>query len=247
MEPQPLSGELQGQAPRMRYRPLPAFPPTPRDLQSLLAKAVDACDADRVHALLAAGQDPNTRIGDLTALHKLTSGGDFSNDRLDARVACIRAFLAAGADPNLAPIRSLDQSGPLSNAVSWGRPAIVRLLLEAGANVNHRASNGETVLFGALHRLRSVQRIDHEECIRELLRHGVDVNAKKIIGHPPRTLKVTVLDLAVLCRRHRLFPLLLRGGADYAHCDGSDPRRFPRRHPFSVTHLLVPYWYLGVL
>ena len=76
----------------------------------------------------------------MTALHLAACGG-----HLDVA----RALLAAGAEVN---VMARDGS-PLSVAVWEGKPELVALLLENGANARAGVSNGETALHGALQRM----------------------------------------------------------------------------------------------
>jgi ankyrin repeat protein len=84
-------------------------------------------------------------------------------------------------DPALAHARGRDGSTPLHMAAWKGKAAVVRLLLEAGADVNAHNDNthwGTTPLHAAAH--------SNRKGIADLLiAHGADVNAKNPDGVTP--------------------------------------------------------------
>jgi ankyrin repeat protein len=86
---------------------------------------------DFVLLLLAAGADPNG-TGDMnsTALFTLVTARDIPND---IAVPAVEALLKAGANPNHADQRG---STPLLSAIGYENPPGVRLLVDAGAEVN---------------------------------------------------------------------------------------------------------------
>ncbi|NLT24413.1 MAG: hypothetical protein GXX82_15335 [Syntrophorhabdus sp.] len=81
----------------------------------------------------------------------------------------IRALVAAGADVNLGE-RS-NSNFPLRAACAHNRPAIVRLLLELGADVSATSFEGVTALHWVCH-------TGNLPVARILLDHGADVNAE---------------------------------------------------------------------
>lgn len=91
-----------------------------------------------------------------------------------------RLLLAASADPNLP-----DSEGwiPLFCAAGNGHTGILRLLVEAGANVNAQCvANGWTALM-------NVACFGYEACVVELLALGADVTIRSVDG-------VTAFDIA---------------------------------------------------
>ncbi|MAF12357.1 hypothetical protein CMK11_18080 [Candidatus Poribacteria bacterium] len=91
----------------------------------------------------------------------------------------VQALLAE--NPDLVRARGAGSSTPLHAAVWKGKAAVVRLLLEAGADVNAHNDNthwGTTPLHAAAH--------SNRKGIAELLiAHGADVNAKNPDGVTP--------------------------------------------------------------
>lgn len=89
----------------------------------------------------------------------------------------VRAAVASGARVN-APRPSLENKTALHFAVARSGAAMVKLLLELGADPNARDSGGETPLSMAAFRGRA-------DCVRELLAAKADVNARSKAGWTP--------------------------------------------------------------
>jgi ankyrin repeat protein len=91
----------------------------------------------------------------------------------------VKALLAL--DPKLVDARDSDGSTPL-HCASWkGHPAVVAVLLAAGADVNARNSNehwGTTPLHAAAH-------ANQAAIAQLLLDHGADLTASDLTGQPP--------------------------------------------------------------
>ena len=157
------------------------------------------------------------------------------NDRAAApgrAAACIAALLEAGASPHgaqgppLPPDTDLEEEeestyweartrelpGPVVKAAMMGYAPLVELLCEAGADVHswrNLAATGEYPLHYAV-------RAGHVEVVRTLLRLGANANVyadTEYTDSPDRLIFVTPLDLAIICHRRRMYPLLLRAGA----------------------------------
>ncbi|MEM6553346.1 MAG: ankyrin repeat domain-containing protein [Planctomycetota bacterium] len=108
-----------------------------------LMAAVVREDGEAAGRLLAGGSDPDAlwRLGSedkgQTALITATALGD---------EAMVKRLLAAGANPNLGRGWPWDDR-PLHRAVRLGHAEIAKMLLEAGADVRARQSDGPTPLF----------------------------------------------------------------------------------------------------
>jgi ankyrin repeat protein len=137
---------------------------------------------EAVQTLIALGADVNYKVGQWTPLMRAVGR--------DTRI--VKALIDAGADVNYvdpflgkSPLSYVAQnspgifeqlrkkgvySGPFPDSVET-----TRLLIEAGADVNHREKNGLTVLRIAVSSCNT-------EIVRLLLKRGTDVN-----GHNPTT------------------------------------------------------------
>lgn len=104
-------------------------------------------------------------------------------------------------------------SNPLSNAVGLGKFELVKLLIEAGADINFRTGNGKngdsTLLSGAVATSKS------EEIVSYLLGKGADANQENGDGTTP-------LFLAAISGTIRMVDILLRAGADINHLNSDD-------------------------
>lgn len=129
---------------------LPRLPdtlaPTPKTPPSRFQEAIDMGDMAEVTSLLQVGVSSQERDGAL--------GAALAN----SDPCMTRAFLSAGANPNL---RDRDGFTLLMIAVRYKSFQNVKTLLAAGADVNARANNGQTAL--------SIARQEHDEQIVDLL------------------------------------------------------------------------------
>lgn len=92
---------------------------------------------DMVEALLAAGADP--RFG-MQYRPALIAAAYYGGNLCTKATESIRLLLKAGADVN-----TEEQGGftPLATAAVYGCPGMVKVLLDAGAHVDHRLQNGQ--------------------------------------------------------------------------------------------------------
>ena len=100
-------------------------------------------------------------------LFNASSGGD---------PAGVEAALRKGA--NLNARRGVFRETPLRAASRSGHVEVVRVLLDAGADIQARNSTGGTALHSA-------SLAGHLEVVRELVRKGADISAKSRYGNTP--------------------------------------------------------------
>lgn len=156
-----------------------------------LAEAARIGDVDTVEQLLAGGGDPNdTGTFATPVLHWVVHYGELAT--------AIR-LLEAGADPNL---RNADTMlTPLSLALDGTYPAMVKVLLEHGANPNDKLADGDTPLM-------LTARTGITEFTQLLLEHGAEPDARhEEFGYSALMLAANAGDLASV-------KLLLASGAD---------------------------------
>jgi uncharacterized protein len=155
-----------------------------------LAAAVLAKNLPQVRDALAAGCNPNGRIGSHVLLERAVSLGNR---------AIVRALLEAGADPNKpdrivgeTPIFSANTPEMLTlllefganpchisklggvrihQLASYGRTTLLKVLLQQGCDPNLADNDGDTPLIEAA-------RMGHVETVKLLLRHGADVDRR---------------------------------------------------------------------
>ena len=129
-------------------------------------------------------------------------------------VGCCAALLEAGASPNLIPGDLYD--APIFSAIH-ASPAVLELLIGAGADVNVTEQHGETALAHAC-------RFGFSQQVAALLAAGADVNASKDDGVSPAFLA---------CQRGHTecLELLIDAGADVhrAAKDGATPMSIARQ------------------
>lgn len=115
---------------------------------------------DQVEAFLDAGMSPNHRFTNLMKQHALhvVAGSPFactfgSRPTPEATKSLVKLLLARGSDPNLA-----DEHGntPLMAAAMSCDPALIKLLLDAKANINAKNSAGMTAFESSVFGLPDV-------------------------------------------------------------------------------------------
>jgi ankyrin repeat protein len=150
-------------------------------LQNTLSEAVTRGDVDATRRVLAHGADPNEPV---------SAAGDQLSlwDRVRSIVGFRRAYEGQG-----------EKSEPyLITAVESGNAALVRTLLEHGAEVNTSGHDGRTALMQAVFS-------DDPSIIQALLEHRASVNARDFYGN-------TALTLAESERKQQLMRLLTAAG-----------------------------------
>ena len=116
------------------------------------------------------------------------------------RAACFKLLREAGA--NLEATSSLRLT-PLHEAAVNGRPDLLSLLIQSGVTVNATCIKGKTALHFAAHSYGG-GRVD---CADLLVKAGAAVNVRSVDGWTP-------LDFAINRGHRRMWPLLLRAGAE---------------------------------
>lgn len=156
-------------APAVTARQQPVASTAEADGTTLLHRAVQADDVERVRGLLASGADARaaTRLG-VTPLQLAAVNGS---------VAVARLLLDAGA-----PVGAVLPEGEtiLMTAARTGRPELLTLLLDRGADLNAREKwYGETALIWAAAE-------NHGEAIGVLVGRGADPNGRSTLLDVPR-------------------------------------------------------------
>jgi uncharacterized protein len=191
--------------------------------------------------LLERGADPNRQGPGYSALHwaagvwetELTGPRGIATGRddewraldgdIEGKVDLVKALLAHGADPNAAIAKPPPRVGftlgflnlvgatPFVVAASSGDAALMRVLIEAGANTQLTTKEGTTALMAAagVGRRAAESSVVEERAIeaaREALEHGGDINAANNAGD-------TALHGAAAMRWPALVKLLAEKGA----------------------------------
>ena len=169
----------------------------------------------------------------LTPLHYLCKGHDCHGDR----AACFRLLKDAGAD-----LEATNTCGhtPLHFAVT-DSVSIVPMLIEEGVNVNAVSDHGDTPLHYASKFSRQ------KNAVAALVRAGAAINARNTLGRTP-------LYIAITYGNRRVFPLLLRAGAEippayakkniepYLHriVAAGGFKKYEQAHIARITKILAP-------
>ena len=129
--------------------------------------------------------------------------------------ACARALLEAGADPNLG--NDVPLGSPLAGAIARGEVPMVKLLLSAGAEVNRIwCLNHPDYSTTPLHKAITGEK-NHSEVMEILIKEGAAVNARDWADETPLESAITISRIPRVRSRHRLYPILLRSGANLPH------------------------------
>jgi len=137
-----------------------------RGPQRALAHAIKAGDLAAVKELLPKAGNLNQAYGAGETLLRFAVSNVGSGSSLEI----VRALVAAGADPNFP---AYSDNYPLASAIYHG-PALVRILLEAGANPNQLESTGRPIWWSAI-------QTDLEEdlpLLRLFLDHGANITLR---------------------------------------------------------------------
>ncbi len=114
----------------------------------------------------------------------------------------VRAFLEAGANPNLRTDRS---QTPLHFAAARGDVISAKLLLRYGANTNVQSTSGDTPLHSAVRAAFYGSGSDRPDMVRLLLKNGADPNLRDDAGETP---------LHRACHHPKIAKVLVENGAD---------------------------------
>ncbi|KAI0284126.1 ankyrin repeat-containing domain protein [Russula brevipes] len=146
-------------------------------------------DLTTASLLLQYGADVNSSIGGQVPLRRAYNGGHVG-------VMCL--LLDYGADGDM---RDGNRLGTVLHHASYdGQLEMVRLLLQAGADVNGKGFADQTPLHLAV--------IKGQTKVAQLLiQHGADANAKSEISFTP-------FQAATMYARHDIVQLMLEGGAE---------------------------------
>lgn len=141
-------------------------------LQMRLIEAVRHKDVGAARLCLEQGADPNLRSGDEHRMHPLFTAiwSDVYEETRDTEERMLALLLAYGADPNASDAGEGSDS-ILMLCAGLGREKAVRLLIERGADVNHRGEEGYTALMECC-------TAGHVECLKQLLAAGAHINVR---------------------------------------------------------------------
>ena len=226
-------------------------------LVGALGFAAGSGDADMLRQLLAEGVTWSS--GQSSPLHSLCEDeSDFDEKDLGDRPACFRLLVEAGEN-----IDRKDATGrtPLLCVLkSRGRTTLLKMLIEAGANVNTRYAGSAPNLpdyypIGSTP-LHTAAEWCSEEHVALLLKAGAAVNVRDRAGNTPFTHAIRNPWNKTKVRDHRIFPrvapLLLRAGADIpAGWGGVSPyirrvvaaggfKKYEQAHIARITKILAP-------
>ena len=201
-------------------------PNLPIEGRLVLVSAAKTDNVDFVRILLEAGADPNlwdtdrcknalgiaSRSGDLTTLKLLLAHGADPNlppipgtspplSYATHRVLLVKELLAHGADPNLPSISECNtlSATPLTTAASGGEIESVKLLLDAGADINFVSIFGTALA-------RAVENGEYE-IIKLLLSRGADPTLVAPADPDIPGAELTPLEIAKKKRRKAIIAL----------------------------------------
>ncbi|PGH07901.1 hypothetical protein AJ80_07941 [Polytolypa hystricis UAMH7299] len=170
-------------------------PTTEALVAAVFSNAVEFRNMCVVRAVLNAGFKPDTVL-----VTSCLSKTPLKYAAYQGDVELARVLIAGGADINYSPDTPAHWSHPLHCAVDSSKEEIVKLLLDAGADVNVKNANGDTPLHSAAGSSK-------EEIVRLLLDAGADIDDMTKSGSTP-------LHSAVSACREDIVKLLLDAGAN---------------------------------
>ncbi|EER25757.1 ankyrin repeat containing protein [Coccidioides posadasii C735 delta SOWgp] len=162
-----------------------------------LAWAAARGDSRSVVTLLSHGADPNITDVQLS--------GPVSNAAARGHTVCVRLLLEAGADPDPPLPSGVRKGSPLTVATrNAADPMLLKSLLDFGAVVDSRGSDGQTPLIHA-------SQTDNSSFAMLLLEYGADINAFTDTGSTPLTTAITY-------NSHNVLRLILDRWHEYSSC-----------------------------
>ena len=219
-----LAGRITGMLLELDNSALLGLLASPEALQMKVAEALEVLraatslhnaarygDATTIRRVLESGVAPDT-TGEIAAYRRtplhhlcLSRSACMNGDR----AACFKLLREAGA--NLEATDYL-RNTPLHAAAANGFPELVSLLIQSGVNVNVASYIGHTPLHEAI---PTAQRYagSAADCVDLLIKAGAAVNVRSQDGWTP-------LDIAINRRHYRMWPLLLRAGAEFVKNHG---------------------------
>ncbi|EEP77276.1 predicted protein [Uncinocarpus reesii 1704] len=162
-----------------------------------LAWAAARGDSRAVVTLLSHGADPN--------ITDIQLSGPVSNAAARGHTVCVRLLLEAGADPEPPLPNGVRKGSPLTVATrNTTDPVLLKSLLDFGADVDSRGSDGQTPLIHAA-------QTDNSSFAMLLLEYGADINAATDTGS-------TALTTAITYNSHNVLRLILDRWQEYSSC-----------------------------
>ncbi|WEW59842.1 hypothetical protein PRK78_005323 [Emydomyces testavorans] len=162
-----------------------------------LAWAAARGDSRTVVTLLSHGADPNIMDVQLS--------GPVSNAAARGHTICVRLLLEAGADPDPPLPSGVRKGSPLTVATRNATdPMLLKSLLDFGADVDSRGTDGQTPLIHA-------SQSDNSSFAILLLEYGADINATTDTGSTPLTTAITY-------NSHNVLRLILDRWFEYSSC-----------------------------
>jgi len=178
--------------------------PNVKTAQGTSALMLAARDLDKVKLLVARGADVNAAA--LTGITPLMVAAHFHGN-----VETVRLLLASGAKPNSPPgVEVRNEASAVFFGLFARDPAIVRVLLDAGAERDKRM---KVLGMTPLTPLAWVASSGDDDVLACLVEHGVDPNASDDSG-------VSALGWAAIYNRVAAVDVLIRAGANVNFVDG---------------------------